>query len=132
MRIAVFLLAVSAMSLGLLQLADTSAGPVNTGILAITCIGVGWTMSRLFTPKKPRAKFYDDGVRPVETVSVPMVVENNSRVFFRSRIDTHRYRYWCPGCQHQLYPGPEGGCSVNAVCPACQINYGCLPDYLGD
>jgi hypothetical protein len=41
-----------------------------------------------------------------------------------------QYKYWCK-CGTVLTDGPSGGCSVNAVCEKCRINYGCLDGYYG-
>lgn len=41
------------------------------------------------------------------------------------------YHYFCK-CGTKLTEGPEGAASINAVCKACRINYGCLPGYYGD
>jgi hypothetical protein len=41
------------------------------------------------------------------------------------------YIYYCK-CGTTLTEGPSGGCSVNAVCEKCRVNYGCLPGYYGE
>ena len=45
--------------------------------------------------------------------------------------NSKQWEYYCK-CGTRLSEGPEGGCSINAVCARCKINYGCLPGYYGD
>jgi hypothetical protein len=77
----------------------------------------------------------DDPAVDRATEHCVVTLEGGGRALYhRIRQTTHSVEEWiyfCPACGQALVAGPEGGCSVNAVCKACHINYGDLPGYYG-
>jgi hypothetical protein len=69
----------------------------------------------------------------IDTELQPFQYQGLTRVKIKDRYCQVSYcwQYTCK-CGTVLTEGPSGGCSVNAVCKSCKINYGGLDGYYGD